>query len=207
MPREKVICPCGKYHKNRFVHPTTRRKHLLECNRLDLLDKPNNRSLGTSPASKTIHPSNIPSHTLSGDRDGTDGPLEPMEIDGEQHSYHEEEMDDVDESGEGNSSSNEEDDGDHRSAILSSDEGSDGSEESELEETRDMNGEDSGYNAELVSDDERLQKWIDDLDTLARMQRKPTSFITLLKPDATPGADWKSTYSFFHYKSLTLSFC
>jgi len=208
MPREKVLCPCNKYHKNRFVHPATRRRHLRESNRLDLLDEPNTTSAGSSNiASEVSHPSDNLSHE-------PDGWHEPMEIDGERSPDYEEDEDalgepnvpfDEDDDGDHRSamlSSDEDDDGDHRSAILSSDEGSDGSEESELEETRDVNEEDSGYNAE-VDPDEQMEQWLDELEMLARMQGKSTPFVTLLTSDAKPGADWESTYSFFRYKALS----
>src|SRR5579859_1393611 len=95
-----VYCDCPRYHKNRLVHPNTRRKHQLELDR----------------------------HVANLEPQASNDALERMDVD-QGHRSSVEGVEEADESDDGESSTEEESDVENRSPLMSSDSGSDEGEE------------------------------------------------------------------------------
>jgi len=167
-----VYCDCPLYHKNRLVHPKTRKRHLLELNGHLANQEPD----------------------LPQARDLFNDALERMDVDEEDVSSLEEHVEEAYESDDGISSTGEESDVENRSPLMSTDSGSDEGEEDESGYSEEDKSLDETEQDALLTEPVHTL-----LNELLAMKRNGIQIPMLIR-DARPAIDWKSTYPFFYYK-------
>jgi len=192
-----VYCDCPRNHINRLVHRDTRRRHRLEFNRRKLAST-DASSISTFAASRTALPSSIASYAGQYGRDVSNGAPERMDVDEGHGNSIGEDTDEADESVDRESSTEDESAEENRSPVMSSDYGSDESEELEWEDESGYSEEDESLfeTEQDVMASEDVHTLLNELEAMKRNRNN----LPTLTIDAKPAIDWKSTYPFFHYK-------